>query len=335
MAVLAKENMRSAFDILERGHSLISRKFVYGGHKRGLPVFYVGVESVWEGGEAVSGVGVNISREQAFFSAVLELIERLSLAGLPKKSALSESNVNGSGIAFSKEEAIAFGICECVERDALLLRWFSMAPPHRIEPAGIDDAESKILLSEAQKIGVEPHILDITSDIPVPAYLVMFIGGEPRTISFGSSVNPDPAAAVRKALYEAWGNYILNLLIADRPDFLERSNSQAKERYTMWRNPSLIDRCSFLLAGELVPLRCCEHNANELKTLKAILADRGFSVDVYESCHTLLKETGLYSAKVSIAGLLPFYFREENARFALGHPRLQGRIRNTYPHPFA
>lgn len=378
MSQFAKAEPRPAFDIYTKAERRcpISRTFVYGGHDSEVPVFYVGVESILEGGKPATGVGVERSRDRAFFSAVLELIERrslavptdealfrndsgilcvraLSLAGgeeilipaqavfwnydlaLSPEPVLAEPNVNGGGIAFSKEEALAFGIYECVERDALLLLWFLRNTPPRVDLDGIDDEEAMVLLDAARKIGLETHILDITSDIPVPAYLVVLVRGEPRAVSLGSSANLNPMSAIRKALHEAWGNYILNSIIAEKPGLLERSDSAAKERYQLWHASEVLSRLSFLLEGDFVPLRRCQGPGDESETLKAIFDNRGLAVYFYESGHSLLKKLGLYAVKAVIPKLLPFYFREENARFALQHPRLAGRIRNSFPHPFA
>lgn len=247
---------------------------------------------------------------------------------------ISESNVSGTAAWTSREGAIAFGIYELIERDAFLMHWLKKITPPRIDVTTLRDPEFKNLGDLAQKQGLEIYIMDITSDIPVPSFLVALIDKNARIIHRGFSANLDPVSAIKKAFYEAWGNYFVNTNLQKQGGASSGTAPHIWERYRIWARPESFEHFEFLLRGPVIPLRGRDENYDELTTLKNILDERGLAAYYYAPKNTLLEKLGLLAVKVVIPGLIPLYFNEENARLVHRHPRLAGAVKNTFPHPF-
>ncbi len=262
---------------------------------------------------------------------------------------IGEPNVNGTGGAMTKEKAILFGIYELVERDAFLLHWLTQKIPPRIDLKSIHDPEARYLILEAEKRNLAVHILDITSDIEIPTFMVVFQDRSRHFMSRGFSSNLNPMIGIKKALYETWGNYILNsyLLGGERRDdlsFVSNSRTSApkmlynhiRERYNFWINPDALQYLMFLLEGPLKPLNMHPETQDEVNTVLNVLKKAGIKeIFSYAPEHGLLKLFGFFVAKIIIPDLIPLYFKEENAYFAYSHKRLGGKVKTTLPPPFA
>ena len=246
---------------------------------------------------------------------------------------ICEQNTSGAAAGRTASDAKVFGICELVERDALLFHWLKKISPPRILPESVRDPEIDFLVEEARSRGLEPHLLDITTDIPVPAYMAVFVKKEPPTAFRGFSANLDPRSAMKRALYEAWGSYVFNTLLPNDLD------DPILARYRVWLQPSSFRHFEFLLKGPIVNFArsvATGEKRGELEILLELFRARGPAYELYwhESRHPILERLGLHVGKAVSAGLIPLYFFEESAKFALSHPRLRGVKLNTYPHPF-
>lgn len=245
-----------------------------------------------------------------------------------------ESNVNGTAAWTSREGTIAFGIYELIERDAFLMHWLKKITPTKVDVTGLRDAEFESLFALAAKHGFEIYVLDITSDIMVPTFMVALADKKARVIHRGFSANLDPVSAIKKALYEAWGNYFINTNFQEQRGMSSGTASHILERYRIWTRPESFEHFEFLLRGPLVPLHGRDENFDELTALKNILDERGLAAYYYAPKNILLEKLGFFAAKVVIPGLIPLYLNEENARSVYRHPRLAGAVKNTFPHPF-
>lgn len=248
---------------------------------------------------------------------------------------ICEQNISGAAAGRTEADAALFGICELIERDAFLLHWLKRISPPRVLLTSVRDPEIGVLAEEARSRGLKPYLLDITTDIPVPAYMAVFVGNDPPTVFRGFSANPDPLSAMRRALYEAWGNYIFTTRL---PRDL---NDPILARYRVWLQPSSFRHFAFFLEGPAVSFEraapaVASGTRGELRTLAELFHARGPGCELYwhEARHPILGRLGLSAGKAVSAGLIPLYFLEKNAKFALSHPRLRGAKLNTFPHPF-
>jgi len=111
----------------------------------------------------------------------------------------------GLGLGNSGVEALLAGLYEVIERDALMLSWYST-----YEPLGlaIQDDTFGTLAARAASEGLDVTPLLVTQDVDVPAVVVAVHREEWPRLALGSGANLDVATAARSALSEALQNWM-------------------------------------------------------------------------------------------------------------------------------
>ena len=127
----------------------------------------------------------------------------------PAGFGLFRQTTNGLGAGNTPLEAILHGIYEVVERDAVAL-WHAASTARQarrcIDPATIDGPESRWMLAKLAAASVAVCLWDVTTDIGLPAFLVLtcdedgVAGVEPE---FGSACHANADVALSRALAEA------------------------------------------------------------------------------------------------------------------------------------
>jgi len=114
-------------------------------------------------------------------------------------------NSNGCALGSTHTEAALFGALEVIERDALLLAWYSRSTPPRIATETIDSAPLRQLIWRLELAGYDVRCFDITTEFAIPAVLVLLLGrDEERLGAFVTAAcHPDPHEAMAAALGEA------------------------------------------------------------------------------------------------------------------------------------
>lgn len=114
-------------------------------------------------------------------------------------------NSNGCALGSSATEAALFGALELIERDALLLAWYSRSTPPRFVAASIDSAPLRQLHALLELAGYSVCCFDITTEFALPAVLVLLLGrSDARLGAFVTAAcHPDPHEAMAAALGEA------------------------------------------------------------------------------------------------------------------------------------
>ncbi len=115
-------------------------------------------------------------------------------------------NSSGVGAHFESHLAKQSALFENLERDALMVTWFSKRPVPRMDYKSVESS----VYSKIEKyncIGVEVIILDIS--LHIPTFLVVFINksSQPHFTS-GASSNLNSDQALKKAFQEAEFNYL-------------------------------------------------------------------------------------------------------------------------------
>jgi ribosomal protein S12 methylthiotransferase accessory factor len=111
----------------------------------------------------------------------------------------------GLGLGNSSVEGLLAGLYEVIERDALMLSWYSS-----FEPLGlsIDDEVFETMRARAASEGLSVTPLLVTQDVDVPVVLVAVQRDEWPKLAFGSGANLSVTAAARSALGEALQNWM-------------------------------------------------------------------------------------------------------------------------------
>lgn len=142
--------------------------------------------------------------------------------------------LSSDGLASGNTPAEAFlhGLCELVERDAwtlLQLKADHELEAHLVDPAGIDDAVVAIMLDRIRAANMQLALLDMTTDIDIPAFLALLVPSTAARrsdvrwseICGGCGCHPDPVRAVLRAITEA-AQSRLTAIAGSRDDFLPR-----------------------------------------------------------------------------------------------------------------
>ncbi|MFE6894621.1 TOMM precursor leader peptide-binding protein [Streptomyces sp. NPDC057694] len=114
---------------------------------------------------------------------------------------------NGSAAGGTLTEAVREGLLELIERDSVALWWYNRVARPAAAVHGVAAAALAAWQEDHARTGREAWVLDITSDLGVPAAVavsrkaVTHDGGERIVLGFGAAL--DMATAVHKAMREA------------------------------------------------------------------------------------------------------------------------------------
>ena len=280
----------------------------------------------------------------------------------PEEPILMDSTTNGGAGNFTFEEAVLSAIYELVERDAFFMYWLNTLSPPVIDLQAMPpQSVAHSIEEQCKQYGLDVYFLDTTSDIPIPSCICALVdsrGDEPR-VTIGGSNGFDIEKNLSSSFFEALSvsNGALDLARFDIPaDYKPFSGNPPvgkMERISFWKGSRALDRFSFFISGEKVPVhessfyrlaRDFESVAKEYEYVREIFREKGegYEVYCYKAAHPVLNRVGYTVVKVVIPKLFPLYLRERLA--TLDSPRLreaatrQGTREpslNPWPHPFS
>jgi ribosomal protein S12 methylthiotransferase accessory factor len=124
------------------------------------------------------------------------------------------STTSGCAAALSKEEAILKGIYEQIERDAIMITWYTKYTPPKIE------LKNTYISRKLKNKKIKYYILDISLDHRIPVIMAISIDTTKRGITFtcGFSSNLNIQNAIYKALLEvSQGRVYIKRSVATTP----------------------------------------------------------------------------------------------------------------------
>jgi ribosomal protein S12 methylthiotransferase accessory factor len=115
-----------------------------------------------------------------------------------------QADSNGCAAGNTVEEAIVQGFLELVERDSYAIWWYNRLQRPQIDLAHFDDSYARDLQTQLADEGRKLWVLDITSDLGIPAYVAVlhWIQNGHENIEFGSGAHFNPRIAMLRALTE-------------------------------------------------------------------------------------------------------------------------------------
>jgi bacteriocin biosynthesis cyclodehydratase domain-containing protein len=216
-----------------------------------------------------------------------------------------QADSNGNAAGSSLEDAILQGLLELVERDAVALWWYSRA---RRPAAALETAYFEAIAREYAAAGRRISLLDLTTDLEIPAVAALSQGRDADDCIFGFGAHPDPAIAATRAVTEM-----------NQPFALSRGQRRAP-----WTSP-LSDR-SFLEPDPSLPVRTRNGRSFSGGDLRAdvmacvnVLRRNGLETLVLDQTR---EEIGLPVVKVIVPGLRHFRPRFGPGRLYDVPPRL-------------
>lgn len=110
----------------------------------------------------------------------------------------------GLGLGNSTVEALLSGLYEVIERDAMMLSWYSS-----FEPLGlaIEGGDYETMADRTESEGYSVQALLLTQDVDVPVVAAAVTGDEWPQLALGTAANLDTRVAAENALAEALQNW--------------------------------------------------------------------------------------------------------------------------------
>jgi ribosomal protein S12 methylthiotransferase accessory factor len=280
-----------------------------------------------------------------------------------REKAIAFDGSNGCSVGSCPEEAIFHGLLEVVERDALLLSWYTGTFEQRIDLDFSNDLELNARLRMLAAAGFECRAFDVTTDFGIPAVLAVALrsDGAMPTIACAGAAHVQPRRAMARSFRELCGRIEQIRIDLSSANIRERvrllgadaslvdSISDHAWRYCGAEMQScfhfLLERDRRITLGELerrVGNSASIDLTHELvSSLQKIFA-AGSDVIVVDQTPAELGSLGLWTYKVLVTRALPITFGANLHRLE-AMDRLQARLAtpaSAYdwtmrPHPFA
>ncbi|WP_454857261.1 YcaO-like family protein [Rhizobium binxianense] len=167
-----------------------------------------------------------------------------------------EQSSDGLASGNTLSEAVLHGLCELVERDAWALA--QLKSPEklregRVDPAAFGDAVIDVMTERIARAGMRLLLLDMTTDIGVPAFLAVIIPGNLSDrvdarwsyVCGGCGCHPDPVRAALRAITEA-AQSRLTAIAGSRDDFSPKIYQRLDRSASMQQLVELCDADSIL-----------------------------------------------------------------------------------------
>jgi bacteriocin biosynthesis cyclodehydratase domain-containing protein len=221
---------------------------------------------------------------------------------------------NGSAAGNTIEEAILQGFIELVERDCVALWWYNRIARPRVDVESFNLPYWHDIKNYYQhKLDRDIHVLDITSDLGIPAFAVVSRrrNREVEDIVLGFSAHLNPKTALSRALGEA--NQYLPALRMSAPDGRTIYQLNSGETIDWWKNATYANQ-SYLVPDDSLGVRSADQFQDlasrdvkqDIETCMDIVKRHGLNLLVIDQTRP---DIGLPVAKVIVPGLRHFWRR--------------------------
>lgn len=209
---------------------------------------------------------------------------------------------NGNAAGASLEEAILQGFLEVVERDSVALWWYNKARRPRVELASFGEPYFEALGELYRLLGREMHVLDITADLSIPAFVgVSSAMNDESDLLLGFGTHLDARIAIARALTEMNQSLVGAIAGETPPSFVGELLEYA----------FLVPEASAAVKTHHDYSRCHSEDLREdLRSCVELAGERGLETLVLDQSRA---EVGIRAVKVIVPGMRPWW-----ARFAPG-----------------
>lgn len=223
------------------------------------------------------------------------------------------ANSNGCAAGNTLEEAILQGFMELVERDSVALWWYNRIKRPRVDLDSFDEPYFQALKDYYQTIHRDLWVLDITSDLNIPAFAAITRRKEREVedIIFGYGAHFDPKIAILRSLTEA--NQILPTVLSANADGSTQYLSNEPLAIDWWKTATIQDQPYLLPDDSLAPKVCADYPQiwshdlfEDVMTCKQIAQKNGMEMLVLDQTRP---DIGLKVVKVIVPGMRHFWKR--------------------------
>ena len=223
---------------------------------------------------------------------------------------------NGCAAGNTLEEAILQGFYELAERDAFAIWWYNRLRAPAVDLSSFDDEYLASAVDYYVRYDRELWMLDVTSDIGIPAFVALSRRQEAETedIIYGAGAHADPRLAALRALCEL--NQCLTWL--PRPGGGDGRPMIDDPLALYWWKTSRLADCPWLAPAESAPLRKAPDypalesadTRDDVEHCRALVESRGMEFLVLDQTRP---DIGMPVVRVVVPGMRHFW-----ARFAPG-----------------
>ncbi|MFB2836527.1 TOMM precursor leader peptide-binding protein [Floridanema evergladense] len=221
---------------------------------------------------------------------------------------------NGCAAGNTLEEAIVHGFMELVERDCVALWWYNRLKKPRVALDSFDEPYFQALNDFYRSIHREVWILDITSDLNIPAFAAISrrIDREIEDIIFDFGAHFDAKIAIHRALNGL--NKILHAVLVANPDGSTHYPSLLPRLALDWWKTATLENQPYLIPDENVTPKVysdyyqlsSEDLLEDIMTCQQIVEKNGMELLVLDQTRA---DIGLKVVKVFVPGLRHFWKR--------------------------
>lgn len=254
--------------------------------------------------------------------------------------------------------ALYRGICEVIERDAFMIFYLNKLSPPIVNLENSFDGCFKPIVKSIERYNLEVYVLDITTDIPVPAFLTLIIDrtGEGPVVSPGNKADLDIKKAIEGSIEEA-----LKVRYFGRHKFIQNQDSApaigknygptrtTTGRCLFWSRPEMIKEIEFFISGPKKILSGSPVDSGSEDNLEKIITylnNNNLEAIAVDTTIAQAKECGFSAVMVVMPQFQPLYLWEEykclggrrlyEVPVKLGYfdkPKKEEEL-NSVPHPF-
>ncbi|AFZ16922.1 TOMM precursor leader peptide-binding protein [Allocoleopsis franciscana] len=168
----------------------------------------------------------------------------------PKIDCWADSN--GCAAGNTIEEAILQGFMELVERDCVALWWYNQVKRPKVDLDSFDEPYFQSLKDYYQTLNRELWVLDITSDLNIPAFAAISRRTDRKVedIILGYGAHFDPQLAIQRSLTEI--NQILPSVLSANADGSTQYTPSADPLALDWWKTATLENQPYLVPDESV-----------------------------------------------------------------------------------
>lgn len=260
----------------------------------------------------------------------------------------------GAASGLDSDSTLYRGICEIVERDAFLISYLNKLPSPKIDLLSTENEKIKEILGIFDRYRLELIVLDITTDLNIPAYAAITLDKTNLgpAVSVGLKAGLDAEQAILGAIEESLmtRSWIRDKFIYKDPNYKRKNKiSELIDRAHFWFPVSSIKALDFWLKDKVikkVKIKKMELSANSLDLVINLLKQQSMEIIYVDITDKKLKRYGIKVVKMIIPQLQPLYL-DERYPYLGGNRLYQAPVKmgflkiakqedelNKVPHPF-
>lgn len=224
------------------------------------------------------------------------------------------ADTNGCAAGNTIEEAILQGFMELVERDSIALWWYNRIAKPRVDLDSFDEPYFQDLVNYYRSINREVWVLDITSDLNIPAFAAISrrCDREIEDIILGFGAHFDPKLAIQRALTEL--NQLLPPVLTANADGTTQYATSADPPVINWWKTATLENQPYLVpASQIDPKQYSDYPRienedllDDIKLCQQIVEEKGMEMLVLDQTRP---DIGLRVVKVIVPGMRHFWKR--------------------------